>query len=249
MTTPESVPGVPGLVSAVVTFHRERGLVTATLASIERMRRHAEARGLKMELVRTLDGGDAETEQAVTTHPALRDGDVLHRIQVSDLSLSRNHAIGQARGEYIATLDGDDLFSENWISDAVATIQREGPRTIAHPELLIAFGAWHAYWYQIDQTDPRFLPETLFTLNHWNACTVARRDVFVDCPYQIARVGESGFGFEDWHWNCETIARGYTHRVIGHTFRLERRKAEGSLNVAHQRHAAILRPTAFFDSL
>jgi hypothetical protein len=37
--------------------------------------------------------------------------------------------------------------------------------------------------------------------------------------------------------------------VIPHTFRLERRKAEGSLNVAHQRNAAILRPTAFFDSL
>jgi glycosyltransferase involved in cell wall biosynthesis len=249
VTAPDAAPPAAGVISAVVTFHRERALATATLASIERMRRYAEARGSTVELVMTLDGDDAETERVVSSHPVLREGDRLHRIHVSDLSLSRNHAIGQARGEFIAILDGDDLFSANWIADAVAMIEREGPHTIAHPQLLIAFGAWHAYWQQIDQTDPRFLPETLVTLNHWNACTVARREVFVDCPYQVARVGESGFGFEDWHWNCETIARGHVHRVVPHTFRMERRKAEGSLNVAHQQHAAILRPSPFFDSL
>lgn len=237
------------LLSAVVTFHRERELVEPTLHSIERMRRHAEAQGLRVELVMTLDGDDAQTEQAITTHPALRPEDTLHRVALFDLSLCRNYAIERARGDYVATLDGDDLFSENWLSDAVAMIKTEGPRTIVHPQLMIAFGSWHAYWEQIDQTDERFLPATLMSLNHWNACSLARREVFVDCPYIEARVGKSGFGFEDWHWNCETIARGYVHRVAPQTFRLERRKAEGSLNVAHQSHAAILRPTAFFDSL
>lgn len=242
-------PTVSGLVSAVVTFHRERELVVPTLHAIERVRRYAEAGGLRMELVMTLDGDDAETEQAILSHPALRDGDVLHRVALFDLSLCRNYAIERARGEFVATLDGDDLFSENWVAEAVRTIIQYGPATIVHPQMMIAFGTWHAYWEQIDQTDARFLPETLMSFNHWNACSVARRDVFVQCPYVYARVGESGFGFEDWHWNCETIARGYVHRVVPHTFRLERRKAEGSLNMAHQSHAAILRPSAFFDSL
>ncbi|MDI3262601.1 MAG: glycosyltransferase [Fulvimonas sp.] len=242
----EAAPSPRGSISAVITFHRERALATPTLASVERMRRHAEARGWSMELVMTLDGDDAETERAILTHPALREGDTLHRIRVGDLSLSRNHAIAHARGDYVAILDGDDLFSANWISAAVELIEREGPRHIAHPKLIIAFGAWHAWWEQIDQTDPRFLPETLFKLNHWNACSVARREVFLDCPYELARVGD-GFGFEDWHWNCQTIARGYVHRVVPETFRLERRKHEGSLNLAHQRHAAVLRPSAFFD--
>ncbi|NII12385.1 glycosyltransferase [Oleiagrimonas sp. C23AA] len=237
------------LISGIVTFHKERELAVPTLHSIERMRCFLESHGWQMELVMTLDGDDAATEQAVLDHPAVRPSDVLHRIHVSDLSLSRNYAIERARGTYVATLDGDDLFSENWIHGAVQLIEATGPKTIVHPALLIAFGAWTAYWYQIDQTDERFLPESLMSLNHWNACSVARREVFVQCPYQYARVGESGFGFEDWHWNCETIAQGYTHRVAPNTFRLERRKAEGSLNVAHQSHAAILRPTAFFDSL
>ena len=240
---------VPNLISAVLTFHRERQMAAATLHAVERMRRFAEARGLRVQLVMTLDGGDKETEEVVTGHPALRDGDELHHVQLFDLSLCRNYAIERAGGEFIAILDGDDLFSENWLATAVACIVEHGAGTIAHPRLMIAFGTWNAYWEQLDQTDPRFLPETLMSLNHWNACSVARRDVFVQCPYVVARVGESGFGFEDWHWNCETIAHGYVHHAVARTFRLERRKAQGSLNIAHQSHAAILRPSAFFDRL
>lgn len=236
-------------ISAVLTFHRERQMAVATLHAVERMRRFAEARGLRVQLVMTLDGGDRETEAAITGHPALRDGDTLHHVQLSDLSLCRNYAIERADGAFVAILDGDDLFSENWLAAAVECIVEHGPTTIAHPRLMIAFGTWNAYWEQLGQTDPRFLPETLVSLNHWNACTVARREVFAHCPYMVARVGESGFGFEDWHWNCETIAHDYVHHVVEHTFRLERRKAEGSLNLAHQSHAAIVRPSAFFDTL
>jgi glycosyltransferase involved in cell wall biosynthesis len=238
-----------GSVSAVLTFFRERELAVATLHAVERMRQFAEAHGLRVKLEMTLDGGDPETERAILSHPALRGDDVLHRVEMFDLSLCRNYAIEHAHGDFVAILDGDDLFSENWIAAAVEFIVEHGPTTIVHPQLMVAFGTWNACWEQIDQTDARFLPETLMSLNHWNACTVARREVFVGCPYVYARVGESGFGFEDWHWNCETIARGYVHRVVPRTFRLERRKAQGSLNLAHQSHAAILRPSAFFDSL
>lgn len=240
---------IPNLISAVVTFHRERELAVPTLHAIERMRRYAEAQGLRVELAMTLDGDDSQTEEAVRSHPVLRERDVLHKVQLFDLSLCRNYSIERTRGEFVATLDGDDLFSENWLASAVQTIRAHGPVTITHPQWMIAFGTWNAYWEQIDQTDPRFVPETLVSFNHWNACSVARREVFVEHPYVYARAGETGFGFEDWHWNCETIAHGYVHRVVPRTFRLERRKAQGSLNVAHQSHAAILRPTAFFDSL
>jgi hypothetical protein len=240
---------IPNLISAVVTFHRERELAIPTLHAIERMRRFAERNGLQVQLVMTLDGDDLPTRDIVLSHPVLRAGDVLHQVALLDLSLCRNYAIERACGEFVAILDGDDLFSENWLAAAVDLVRKQGAATIVHPELMIAFGTWNAYWDQLDQTDARFLPETLVSLNHWNACSLARREVFIHCPYIYARVGESGFGFEDWHWNCETIAQGYVHRVCQQTFRLERRKAEGSLNVAHQSHAALVRPSAFFDSL
>ncbi|MEO9078639.1 MAG: glycosyltransferase family A protein, partial [Rhodanobacter sp.] len=162
-------PTVANLISAVLTFHRERQMAAATLHAVERMRRFAEARGLRVQLVMTLDGGDKETEAVITAHPSLRDGDELHHVQLFDLSLCRNYAIERARGEFIAILDGDDLFSENWLAAAVGCLVERGIQAIAHPQLMIAFGTWNACWEQLDQTDPRFLPETLLSLNHWNA--------------------------------------------------------------------------------
>lgn len=234
-------------VSAIITFHREGELAKAALTSIERCRAYAEQRGVQVSLSMTLDGGDAATEDAIRSHPALRTSDRLHCIEVGDLSLSRNYAVAHSDGDVVATFDGDDLFSENWIYEACVVIHHFGASTIVHPQLIVAFGALDAYWYQIDQVDSRFRPESLFSFNHWNACAVAPRKTFERCPYQCARVGESGFGFEDWHWNCETIAAGYVHRVAPRTFRAERRKRSGSLNIGHQNAGAVIRPTPFFD--
>lgn len=234
-------------VSAIVTFHREGDLAAAALTSIERCRIYAEQRGVYTNLLMTLDNGDAVTENVIRSHPALRKSDQLYCLDVGDLSLSRNYAIAHSSSDVIATFDGDDLFSENWIYEACAVIDRFGVSTIVHPQLIVAFGVLNAYWYQISQSDSRFHSESLFSFNHWNACAIAPREAFECCPYLCARVGEAGFGFEDWHWNCETMAAGYVHRVAAKTFRAERRKQSGSLNEDHQNAGAVIRPCAFFD--
>lgn len=237
------------VVSAVITMHGEGILAHRTLLSIQRCREYAEARGLRTEFVITLDNATAETRRVVTSHPALRDDDQVHEVNFRDLSLSRNFAIEKARGEYVGTFDGDDYFSKNWIERCVRGIEENGPTTIYHPELMVAFGALNAYWWQPDQLGKYYTPECLLTMNLWNACAFAKRSVFVAYPYQVSRPGESGFGYEDWLWNCDTIAAGYVHRTAPETIRFERRKSNGSLNVAHQRTGAVIRPSAFFDQV
>lgn len=236
-------------VSAVITFHGEGLLAHPTLRSIERCRRHAEKAGIGVEFVITLDNADSETRRVVRSHPALREGDQIHEVDYRDLSSCRNHAIEHARGRYVGTFDGDDYFSENWITRCVELIREFGEDCIFHPEIMLAFGEWNAFWWQVDQDSEYYRPRSLLMLNYWNACAFAARSVFVHCPYQVSRPGECGFGFEDWHWNCETIAAGYRHKLAEQTVRFERRKAAGSLNVAHQRTAAIVRPSPFFDTL
>ena len=236
-------------VSAVITFHGEGLLAHTTLHSIERCRRHAEAAGLSVEFVMTLDNADAETRRIVKDHPALRASDRVLEVNFRDLSSCRNHAIGQARGRYIGTFDGDDYFSANWISRCVELLRHEGDQHIFHPEIMVAFGAWNAYWWQVDQLDKYYKPAALLTTNYWNACAFAAKSVFEQCPYHVSRVGEAGFGFEDWHWNCETIAHGFVHRLARGTVRFERRKEGGSLNIAHQHAGAVIRPSAFFEQL
>lgn len=236
-------------VSAIITLHREGVLAHTTLHSIERVRRHAEASAIPMELVIVLDRADEETRRIARAHPAVRPTDTITEVGHGDLSLSRNHGIALARGECIGTFDGDDYFSENWVTTAWWYVQECGPKTIVHPEMMIAFGALNAYWWQVDQSGPHYRPCAQLMLNFWNACAFARREAFRDFPYVVARVGEAGFGFEDWHWNCETIAAGYVHRLALGTVRFERRKASGSLNAAHQSVSAVIRPSAFFDRL
>lgn len=244
-TIPDS--GDRPLVSAIITFHREGVLGHPTLLSIERCRQHAEARGITVEFVITLDNADDETRRVVTTHPAIRPCDRIHEVSFRDLSSCRNFAIGEARGRYIGTFDGDDFFSRNWITRCVELIREQGEHVILHPEMMLAFGGWNAYWWQVDQLGEYYRRGALLTTNYWNACAFAVRDVFDRCPYDVSRVGEAGFGFEDWHWNCETIAAGYVHRTAPRTVRFERRKEGGSLNVAHQMAGAVIRPTRFFD--
>jgi glycosyltransferase involved in cell wall biosynthesis len=236
-------------VSAIITLHHEGMLAHLTLNSIERVRRHAEARAIPVELVIVLDRADEETRRIARRHPALRASDLLTEVDFGDLSLSRNHGISLARAECIGTFDGDDYFSENWVTTAWTYVQHYGPRTIVHPEMMIAFGALNAYWWQLDQTGAHYRAAAQLMINYWNACAFARREAFRDLPYVVARVGEAGFGFEDWHWNCETIAAGYVHRLALGTVRFERRKATGSLNAAHESVSAVIRPSAFFDRL
>lgn len=236
-------------VSAVVTFHREGPLAYSTLLSIERCRRYAENAGMSVEFVITLDNADAETVRIVSDHAVLRDCDQIHQVSYGDLSTCRNHAVAFARGHYVGTFDGDDYFSANWIERGVQMVRAEGEDRVFHPEIIVAFGAQNVFWRQVDQTSEFFRPGALLTTNYWNACVFAARSVFELCPYSPSRVGETGFGFEDWHWNCETIARGYIHRLAPGTARFERRKLKGSLNVAHQQVDAVIRPSLFFDQL
>lgn len=236
-------------VSAIITFHAEGLLAHPTLLSIERCRKHAEAAGLQVEFIITLDHVDAETKRVVSSHPAIRETDQILEVSYRDLSSCRNHAIVHAKGQYVGTFDGDDYFSENWITQCVASLRSVGRKHILHPQVIVAFGEWNAYWWQVDQDSDYYRPHTMLSLNYWNACAFAERSVFLHCPYAVARPGECGFGFEDWHWNCETIAAGYVHNLVERTVRFERRKSHGSLNMAHQQTAAMVRPSHFFDQM
>jgi len=236
-------------VAAIVTFHREGILAHTTLHSIERCRQYAEKHGISVELVVTLDNSDDGTLRIVRNHPILREDDQIHEVGFRDLSSCRNFAISMTNAQYIGTFDGDDYFSKNWIERCVSLIRQNGENNIYHPHLIVAFGGWNAYFWQIDQLEEYYRPGTLLTMNYWNACAFAAKSIFEKFPYHISRVGEAGYGFEDWHWNCEIIAGGYFHRVAKETARYERRKEGGSLNVAHQQAGATIPPTDFFNGL
>ena len=237
-------------ISALVTLHREGCLAQPTLRSLHHCADSARERGYSTELLVVLDGADAETRRVAHAFAVEHEDVVLCEVDVRDLSLARNAGVQAARGELLGTHDGDDLYSTNWLADCAARFEGEPRSVILHPELTVVFGQTNWYFWQFDQTDQdRYRPHAMLRVNFWNACSFSSRRVYLENPYQVARVGEAGFGFEDWHWNCETIAAGAVHLVTPRTIRFERRKAVGSLNSAHTAASALIRPSRFFDQL
>lgn len=234
-------------ISAVVTFHNEGRLAHVSLNSIARTRDFAVRAGISVELLLVLDRASATTRQYVFDHPLREAGDQVIEVAHGDLSASRNEAIALARGTCIAIFDGDDLYSANWLQQACEQHRAEGGRHIYHPEITVSFDALQSYNFTVDQRDPEYNQHNLLMTNYWCSCTYAAKQVFLDHPYQPKDGPAGGFGFEDWHWNCETVAAGMEHRVVAETALFYRRKRSGSLNAMDSQASRIIRPSRLFS--
>lgn len=233
-------------VTLLVTFHREGVLAHSTLNSIERCRKYAEAAGISTEYVWVLDSVDDETREVLMAHPAVAGNVKIVETIYRDSGASRNAGVQAANGVAIAILDGDDYFSTNWIERAWACLNEYGDSAILHPECVINFGAHLAYCWQVDQAGKYYEQDGLLLSNYWTAWVFAKRSTYIECPYSVARPDQTGFGYEDWHWNCETIAAGYEHRLVWGTVGFYRRKRTSRVT-ATTILGAIIKPTQLFS--
>jgi glycosyltransferase involved in cell wall biosynthesis len=233
-------------ISLLITFHAEGILAHSTLNSIERCRSYAQTFGLSCEYVWVLDSINDETREVLMNHPAVKGNVRLVEVNHRDLGASRNSGIEAARGSAVAILDGDDYFSENWIERAWHHLAAYGDHAILHPEFVVNFGAHSAYCWQVDQAGQYYERDGLLMNNYWTSWTFARREVYQACPYTVTRPLQTGFGYEDWHWNCETIAAGYEHRLAWGAVGFYRRK-KTSLVTATSQSGAVVPPTKLFE--
>lgn len=238
---------MPPDITVVITFHREGLLAHRSLLSLSRCLAAAEREGLSVEVIATLDRADAETTRVVCAYTLPGKPGKLLSLDVGDLGQARNHAIRNATGRWVLICDGDDYLSENFLLRCMQQAQTYGEDVILHAELIILFEGWNAISWQCGDDDPAFDPACLLTCNPWNSCSFAARTVYLATPYARARPGESGFGFEDWHWNCETLAAGLRHRIAPGTVHYVRRKVLDSLNAAHADQHALIPRTHLFD--
>jgi glycosyltransferase involved in cell wall biosynthesis len=152
----------------------------------------------------------------------------LVRTDFSDLGLARNAGSQVARGDLLLFLDGDDLWSTNWVAAAWSEYLRSSLETILHPQYCLFFGLRTEVLVHADWRDPYFDPRGLVSHNHWIALCGARRLLLIDQPFP-ARDAQRLFGFEDWSWYVDTVARGFRHATVPGTVHFVRLKAIDSL--------------------
>jgi glycosyltransferase involved in cell wall biosynthesis len=233
-------------ISCILTLHAEGLIAHKTIRSINRAMKYAERRGLVTELFIVLDRTTSETRRYVETSSIIDPATCIISTDFGDPGLARNAAIERACGEYVAIIDGDDLISENWLVRA-HEVNRLSHDYVMHPEVNVSFDQKTELLYSPDQHQEDFDETNLIVENYWPALSFSRRETFLVNPYS-ATPPLSGFGFEDWHWNCEVMARGFVHKPAPGTAHFIRSKEMGSRNNDAASRNMLMRHSALFDN-
>ena len=227
--------------TVAVTAHSESLVAGPTMTSAERAIALAEAEGMRVERLLGLDACTPQA-RAYFAQPGLAAWE-RHDFVFRDQGQTRNALAGRARGRWLAFLDGDDLFSENWLVEAARLLARaetEGARVIVHPELNWQFDAGASVILKPAQDDPLFSPYYFAVTNYYDALCAAPRQVWLDHPY-AHRAVRDGFAYEDWQWGIETMAAGWHHVAARDTIIFKRRRDASQIHES-KAHSSMIRP-------
>lgn len=231
-------------ITVVIPAHAEGTLARHTMNSVFRAKAYAEENGLRIQVLVVMDKADKKTRDFFASYPdELID---VETVAFGDLGFTRNHGVSRAGGRYVAFLDADNLCCQNWLVAAVRHLKDRSKPLIVHPEYLVAFEAENTIWRQISSDAPRFNAANLIEYNYWDATLVAEKQLLLRFPYN-ATTSTKGFGFEDWHFNCETLAAGIPHHVVPETVLFLRKKRTGSLLAQTRYSFRTIWPSALFE--
>jgi hypothetical protein len=195
-------------ISAIVLGHSEAELLATSLQSALLASQEARQRGIDVTVSVCLDRPTPETEAAAKKF----DVPIL-RVDVGDPGLARNMAIDHFHANFVALLDGDDLWGPSWLWRAYE-VAVQSPKCVFHPYASLYFGEERRLFLHGAST--QLNPWTLAFHNPWTVTSFARRDTFLEVRFRETEFAK-GWAFEDWHWNCETLAAGFTHDVVPKT--------------------------------
>lgn len=218
-------------VSCVINAHREGGYLHRSIKSALKNISFAEKHGIQCGLIIILDNPSADTVE-IADSLQQKNSDTIRIVSCDygDLSESRNRAVIEAEGEFVAFLDGDDLWGESWISSAYIKAKKLNSESVIHPQYNIYFSKTDCHVMEhVSQGDSSFFPEFFHEQNYWTSLSFASKKIYLDFPYKRNDISDY-FGYEDWTWNCETVQSGITHAIATNSIHFIRRgKKEPSL--------------------
>lgn len=232
-------------ISVIVTAHREGVLVGPTaLSACRAIERARSERGLSIEVVLVFDNASRDTREVLENGFARLEDTPVRLIDVSlgDPGLARNAGIEIAAGTTATFLDGDDLWSSNWLVAAYA-LSEVRPDAVLHSACNVTFGQYRNLWWHIDSEGPLFDRRYLGWANYWDAMSFAHRDTYRRFPF-VRNELSLGFGHEDWHWGVVTYEAGIAHKPVPETIHFKRRRAGSQMSLV-ERANAVVRPTSF----
>ncbi len=217
------------VVSIGVNLHSEGITAKPTIRSVMRAAFELAKKGVIYEIILIIDKGDEETDLFAkemqefftnTEHqwsiPSSRFS-IIHT-EHGDLGLARNSGVKAAKGQYINFIDGDNIVDRFWFIKAYEFISSlQDQNVILHPQVYFSYGDDSITWVQEDLHSLSTPIPAIVHQNFWDAMCFTTKEVFKNYPYAPTSSLKSNFGYEDWHWNCETVAAGVRHLAVPKT--------------------------------
>ena len=222
-------------ITVVITGHREGIIAGPSIRSALIAMEAARQQGIEAELLVTLDRTDEVTRSIFSK--ALGGTVNILELDEGDPGQARNRAVEAASGTFVTFLDADDLWSANWLTCALEAA-RHRPDAIHHSFANAVFGDERNLWFHIDSESASFDPHYLEWSNYWDAMSFAERSIFLEYPFRANDL-DAGFGHEDWHWNCVTLASGFAHKVVPGTMHFKRRRKGSQMTKVARSNALI----------
>lgn len=232
-------------ISVVLTLHNEGRICHRTLRALHRSVSFAQNRGKSVEVILVKDRvSDEILLITIDSWRSIFKGIVfVYDVDFGAPALSRNFGISRSNGEYVAILDGDDLFGEEWLFRAYEMCSKD-PNLIAHPEFLLFFPT-EPFVVYFKNNRRAFL--NLILANQWTVMAMGHKDIYLKVP---SIPNSQHYAFQDWLWNCETAAHGYEHVIVPHTVIAVRQKTpERSLWQFNYRQERVVRPNILYRKI
>jgi len=232
-------------ISVIVTAHNEGQLVHHTMRSILRSIEVAEKAGIRCQIIAVLDNPSERTADYFERYVG---GPVqVEKINCFDPGLARNHGIKLASGKYVALLDGDDLFGSLWLKKAFGMAEKSENDCVFYPEYVITFEGNQRISKYKGSSDAGFDYATMLEFNCWNSVHYfTKKSLLLNNLYHETPLN-SGFGYEDWHWYCEVLAKGIEIKIVPETCVFYRKKKQRSRLDVHVNYNVISHPSKLFD--
>jgi glycosyltransferase involved in cell wall biosynthesis len=229
-----------------VTAHEEGYYLYRTLRSIELNQKKALEIGIYSIVNINLDNADNITISVAERFINNKDGYKLYRNNYGDISSSRNFLIEMTKTKYIIFVDGDDIFSENFLCESYIVAENYGKACVVSAEDIVKFG--HSVDNVIFQPESTLLnpniKSAIFENNLYVSQNLVSTKIYKKIKYEV--LGKN-YGFEDWHWNTEVIAAGFEFLVAPNTVFFYRQKPEDrSLLKRHTNSNTVIRASQLF---